>query len=105
MQISKRKRKTMYRSVANCEFDKAELLLYEEVTRMPPFRRKTLVLIGVSGVGRRTLKNRLINSDVDKFGAVIPRNSMSLRLYWTPLTSSSFNRHQSAQAGLGGEWR
>jgi len=40
---------------------------------MPPFRRKTLVLIGVSGVGRRTLKNRLINSDVDKFGAVIPR--------------------------------
>jgi len=63
----------MYRSVANCEFDKAELLLYEEVTRMPPFRRKTLVLIGVSGVGRRTLKNRLINSDVDKFGAVIPR--------------------------------
>jgi len=52
----------MYRSVANCEFDKAELLLYEEVTRMPPFRRKTLVLIGVSGVGRRTLKNRLITA-------------------------------------------
>ncbi|XP_016945434.2 protein PALS2 isoform X4 [Drosophila suzukii] len=77
--ISKRKRKTMYRSVANCEFDKAELLLYEEVTRMPPFRRKTLVLIGVSGVGRRTLKNRLINSDVDKFGAVIPHTSRPKR--------------------------
>ncbi|KPU73384.1 uncharacterized protein Dana_GF14547, isoform B [Drosophila ananassae] len=77
--ISKRKRKTMYRSVANCEFDKAELLLYEEVTRMPPFRRKTLVLIGVSGVGRRTLKTRLINSDVDKFGAVIPHTSRPKR--------------------------
>ncbi|KAM8717385.1 hypothetical protein ACLKA7_004132 [Drosophila subpalustris] len=77
--ISKRKKKTMYRSVANCEFDKAELLLYEEVTRMPPFRRKTLVLIGVSGVGRRTLKNRLINSDVDKFGAVIPHTSRPKR--------------------------
>ncbi|XP_043642283.1 protein PALS2 isoform X2 [Drosophila teissieri] len=77
--ISKRKRKTMYRSVANCEFDKAELLLYEEVTRMPPFRRKTLVLIGVSGVGRRTLKNRLINSDVDKFRAVIPHTSRPKR--------------------------
>ncbi|XP_068140511.1 protein PALS2 isoform X4 [Drosophila tropicalis] len=77
--ISKRKRKTMYRSVANCEFDKAELLLYEEVTRMPPFRRKTLVLIGVSGVGRRTLKNRLINSDVDKFGAIIPHTSRPKR--------------------------
>ena len=63
----------MYRSVANCEFDKADLMLYEEVTRMPPFRRKTLVLIGVSGVGRRTLKNRLVNSDPDRFGVVLPR--------------------------------
>ncbi|KAL5279948.1 MPP6 family protein [Megaselia abdita] len=77
--ISKKKKKTMYRSVANCEFDKADLLLYEEVTRMPPFRRKTLVLIGVSGVGRRTLKNRLINSDPDKFGAVIPHTSRTKR--------------------------
>ncbi|XP_073825658.1 MAGUK p55 subfamily member vari isoform X1 [Musca autumnalis] len=77
--ISKRKRKTMYRSVANCEFDKAELMLYEEVTRMPPFRRKTLVLIGVSGVGRRTLKNRLVNSDPDRFGYVIPHTTRPKR--------------------------
>ncbi|KAM7353815.1 MAGUK p55 subfamily member vari isoform 2-T2 [Cochliomyia hominivorax] len=77
--ISKRKRKTMYRSVANCEFDKAELMLYEEVTRMPPFRRKTLVLIGVSGVGRRTLKNRLTNSDPDRFGYVIPHTTRPKR--------------------------
>ncbi|XP_037957234.1 MAGUK p55 subfamily member 6 isoform X2 [Teleopsis dalmanni] len=77
--ISKRKRKTMYRSVANCEFDKADLMLYEEVTRMPPFRRKTLVLIGVSGVGRRTLKNRLVNSDPDRFGVVIPHTTRPKR--------------------------
>ncbi|KAL9930179.1 MAGUK p55 subfamily member 6 isoform X2 [Glossina fuscipes] len=77
--ISKRKRKTMYRSVANCEFDKAELMLYEEVTRMPPFRRKTLALIGVSGVGRRTLKNRLVNSDPDRFGFVIPHTTRPKR--------------------------
>lgn len=77
--ISKKKRKTMYKSVANCEFDKADLILYEEVTRMPPFRRKTLVLIGVQGVGRRTLKNRLINSDPDKFGAVIPHTTRPKR--------------------------
>lgn len=56
----------------NSEFDKAELLLYEEVTRMPPFKRRTLALVGTHGVGRRTLKNRLINSDPDKFAAVIP---------------------------------
>lgn len=71
--ISKKKRKTMYQSKANGDFDKAELTLYEEVTKMPPFKRKTLVLIGVPGVGRRTLKNRLVNSDAGKFGAVIPR--------------------------------
>lgn len=70
--ISKKKKKIIYQSKSNCDFDKAELLLYEEVAKMPPFKRKTLVLIGTQGVGRRTLKNRLINSDPDKFGAVVP---------------------------------
>lgn len=70
--ISKKKKKISYQSKSNCDFDKAELLLYEEVTRMPPFKRKTLVLIGTQGVGRRTLKNRLINSDPEKFGGVVP---------------------------------
>ncbi|XP_050338195.1 protein PALS2 isoform X3 [Bactrocera neohumeralis] len=77
--VSKRKKITMYKSKANCEFDKADLLLYEEVTRMPPFRRKTLVLIGVPGVGRRTLKNRLINSDPERFGTVIPHTTRPKR--------------------------
>lgn len=44
---------------------------------MPPFKRKTLVLIGCHGVGRRTLKNRLINSDPEKFGGVIPCKSLN----------------------------
>ncbi|XP_067622145.1 protein PALS2 isoform X2 [Eurosta solidaginis] len=70
--VSKRKKRTMYKSMANCEFDKADLIQYEEVTKMPPFRRKTLVLIGVPGVGRRTLKTRLINSDPNRFGGVLP---------------------------------
>ena len=29
------------------------MLLYEEVTLMKPFRRKTLVIIGTGGVGRQ----------------------------------------------------
>lgn len=56
------------------EFDKAELLLYEEVARMPPFERKTLILLGAQGVGRRTMKNRLIKDDPQKFGTPIARN-------------------------------
>lgn len=70
--ISKKKKKIIYQSKSSSDFDKAELLLYEEVTRMPPFKRKTLVLIGTQGVGRRTLKNRLINCDQEKFGGVVP---------------------------------
>ncbi len=67
----------MYQIKSSVDLDKAELLLYEEVTRMPPFRRKTLVLVGSEGIGRRTLKNRLINSDPDRFGTTMPRNFSS----------------------------
>lgn len=77
--ISKKKRKIIYQTKSNTEFDKAELLLYEEVTRMPPFQRRTLALVGSHGVGRRTLKYRLINSDQEKFAAVIPLTSRPQR--------------------------
>lgn len=78
--ISKKKLKKLYKSKENDEYDKADLVVYEEVTRMPPFKRKTLVLVGVQGVGRRTLKNRLINSDQTKFGSVIPHTSRPPRV-------------------------
>ncbi|NXB72041.1 MPP2 protein, partial [Donacobius atricapilla] len=42
------------------------------VARMPRFRRKTLVLIGAQGVGRRSLKNKLIMSDQARYGTTIP---------------------------------
>lgn len=69
--------KKLYKTKENADYDKADIVMYEEVTRMPPFKRKTLVLVGVQGVGRRTLKNRLINSDPSKFGTVIPRKFCS----------------------------
>uniref|UniRef100_A0A1B0GKF2 Putative calcium/calmodulin-dependent serine protein kinase/membrane-associated guanylate kinase n=1 Tax=Lutzomyia longipalpis TaxID=7200 RepID=A0A1B0GKF2_LUTLO len=78
--ISKKKRKTMYKSKSNNDFDKADLIFYEEVTKMPPFQRRTLVLVGVQGVGRRTLKNRLINSDPTKFGTVTPHTTRPPRV-------------------------
>ncbi|XP_034934871.1 MAGUK p55 subfamily member 6-like isoform X2 [Chelonus insularis] len=78
--VSRKKKRKMYESKANGEFDSAELLLYEEVARMPPFRRKTLALVGPRGVGRRTLKNRLINSDPEKFGTIVPYTSRPPRV-------------------------
>ena len=72
----------MYQSHRNAEFDRNDMIIYEEVARMPPFQRKTLVLIGAQGVGRRTLKQRLIKADSVRFGAVSPRkNTLLFNLY------------------------
>ncbi|XP_066837804.1 MAGUK p55 subfamily member 2 isoform X2 [Anser cygnoides] len=71
----RRKKRMMYLTTKNAEFDRHELLIYEEVARMPPFRRKTLVLIGAQGVGRRSLKNKLLMSDQARYGTTIPYTS------------------------------
>ncbi|XP_067397181.1 MAGUK p55 subfamily member 2 isoform X2 [Emydura macquarii macquarii] len=71
----RKKKRMMYLTTKNAEFDRHELLIYEEVARMPPFRRKTLVLIGAQGVGRRSLKNKLIMSDQARYGTTIPYTS------------------------------
>ncbi|XP_020853378.1 MAGUK p55 subfamily member 2 isoform X1 [Phascolarctos cinereus] len=71
----KKKKRMMYLTTKNAEFDRHELLIYEEVARMPPFRRKTLVLIGAQGVGRRSLKNKLIMWDQDRYGTTVPYTS------------------------------
>lgn len=63
----------MFNAKEHSMLDKADLKLYEEVASMPPFQRKTLVLIGTEGIGRRTLKIKLMNLDPDRFGATIPR--------------------------------
>lgn len=56
----------------NVEFDRHELQIYEEVACMPPFQRRTLVLIGAQGVGRRSLKNRLLALHPDRYGTAVP---------------------------------
>lgn len=55
------------------DFDTADVQCYEEVRRMAPFQRRVLVLVGPHGVGRRSLKERLIKDDPRRFGAVMPR--------------------------------
>ncbi|XP_053550438.1 MAGUK p55 subfamily member 2 isoform X1 [Bombina bombina] len=71
----KKKKRIMYVTTKNAEFDRHELLIYEEVAKMPPFRRKTLILIGAQGVGRRSLKNKLLTSDPSRYGTTTPYTS------------------------------
>ncbi|XP_062925500.1 protein PALS2-like isoform X2 [Mobula hypostoma] len=75
----KKKKKMMYLTTKNAEFDRHEIMIYEEVARMPPFQRKTLVLIGAQGVGRRSLKNRLIVMNPMRFGTTVPFTSRKPR--------------------------
>uniref|UniRef100_A0A1A7W7U7 Membrane protein, palmitoylated 6b (MAGUK p55 subfamily member 6) n=1 Tax=Iconisemion striatum TaxID=60296 RepID=A0A1A7W7U7_9TELE len=72
---AKKKKKMMYVTTKNAEFDRHEILLYEEVAKVPPFKRKTLILIGPQGVGRRRLKAKLLLRDPQIFGTTIPYTS------------------------------
>ncbi|XP_062848452.1 MAGUK p55 subfamily member 6a [Trichomycterus rosablanca] len=71
----RKKKKMMYLTAKNAEFDRHELQIYEEVARMPAFQRKTLILIGAQGVGRRSLKNRLMVLNPLLFGTTVPFTS------------------------------
>lgn len=71
----KSKKKEIYNIGLNNDFDKAELQLYEEVCRTPPFERRTLVLIGPNGVGKQALKARLLAMDPDRFGSSLAHTS------------------------------
>ncbi|TRY65380.1 hypothetical protein DNTS_013781 [Danionella cerebrum] len=73
--VGKKKKKMMYLTTKNADFDRHELPLYEEVAKVPPFRRKTLILIGAPGVGRRSLKNKLLISEPHHYGVTIPYTS------------------------------
>nr|XP_008507398.1 PREDICTED: 55 kDa erythrocyte membrane protein [Equus przewalskii] len=53
-------------------FDQLDVVSYEEVVRLPAFKRKTLVLIGASGVGRSHVKNALLSQNPEKFAYPVP---------------------------------
>ena len=58
----------------NAVFDQLDLVTYEEVIHLPAFMRKTLVLLGAHGVGRRHIKNSLITSEPTSYAYPIPRS-------------------------------
>jgi guanylate kinase len=77
---TKKKRKMLYAVNSCSDLDRTDLLIYEEVARMPPFQRKTLILLGAKGVGRRTLKSRLIKADPDRFATIVPYTTREKRV-------------------------
>ncbi|XP_061081468.1 peripheral plasma membrane protein CASK-like isoform X2 [Conger conger] len=71
----KRQCKDKYLAKHNAVFDQLDLVTYEEVVKLPAFKRKTLVLLGAHGVGRRHIKNTLITKHPDRFAYPIPHTT------------------------------
>ncbi|XP_071160368.1 peripheral plasma membrane protein CASK-like isoform X25 [Mytilus edulis] len=70
-----KKKKDKYLAKHNSIFDQLDLVTYEEVVKLPAFMRKTLVLLGAHGVGRRHIKNTLITSHPERFAYPIPHTT------------------------------
>ncbi|XP_037944529.1 peripheral plasma membrane protein CASK isoform X6 [Teleopsis dalmanni] len=68
-----------YLAKHNAIFDTLDVVTYEEVVKVPVgdpnFQRKTLVLLGAHGVGRRHIKNTLISKYPDKYAYPIPHTT------------------------------
>lgn len=95
-------------------FDQLDLVTYEEVVKLPAFKRKTLVLLGMNtlifltsimmiwsgadlmfhagahGVGRRHIKNTLIAKHPERFAYPIPRK-MELKPLRSGVNWTNFN--------------
>ncbi|KAJ8276774.1 hypothetical protein COCON_G00085260 [Conger conger] len=63
----KKKCKDKYLAKHSSIFDQLDVISYEEVVQLPAFSRKTLVLIGAPGVGRRYIKSALLTKYPEKF--------------------------------------
>ncbi|KAK6628080.1 hypothetical protein RUM44_010562 [Polyplax serrata] len=75
----KKQYKDKYLAKHNAVFDQLDLVTYEEVVKLPNFQRKTLVLLGAHGVGRRHIKNTLIAKHPDKYAYPIPHTTRPAR--------------------------
>ncbi|KAL1123188.1 hypothetical protein AAG570_002275 [Ranatra chinensis] len=75
----KKQYKDKYLAKHNAVFDQLDLVTYEEVVKLPSFLRKTLVLLGAHGVGRRHIKNTLIARHPDKYAYPIPHTTRAPR--------------------------
>lgn len=71
-QITKETSERLFSASKSQEFDRCDCQIYESVARMPPFKRKMLILIGAIGVGREAIAKRLIATHPEQFGRPRP---------------------------------
>ncbi|XP_076463410.1 protein PALS1-like [Babylonia areolata] len=71
----KRKKKILYDG--GMEEEPEEILTYEEVMQYypQPNRKRPIVLIGPADVGRQELRERIMESDFERFAAAVPHTS------------------------------
>eukprot|EP00116_Pleurobrachia_bachei_P006208 sb/3466470/ len=82
-----KKRKIMYSAQKNAEYDRHSIPIYEELARMPPFQRKTMVLVGSDSAGRDSLVSKLLTKDSERFGKYLEFGEYEGNLYGTKLDS------------------
>ncbi|KAG7516242.1 55 kDa erythrocyte membrane protein [Solea senegalensis] len=75
----KKKCKDKYLAKHSSIFDQLDVISYEEVVQLPAFKRKTLVLIGAPGVGRRHIKSALLTKYPDRFSYPAPHTTRPQR--------------------------
>jgi calcium/calmodulin-dependent serine protein kinase len=72
----KKKHRDKYLAKRNALFDRLDIASYEEVVFVSSFKRKSLILLGAHGIGRRHIKNTLISNYPSKYAYPIPRKSI-----------------------------
>lgn len=72
MAFARRKKRDKCLTKLNALIDTLDVPSYEEVIRLTSFKRKSLVLLGAHGIGRRHIKNTLISTNPDKYCYPIP---------------------------------
>lgn len=79
-QRRQKKKKKLYNATGE-ELDANEILTYEEVLLYypQPNRKRPIVLIGPPNVGRQELRQRLMESDPDRFAAAVPHTSRQMK--------------------------
>ncbi|EMP40961.1 MAGUK p55 subfamily member 5 [Chelonia mydas] len=71
----KKRKKVLYNANKNDDYDNEEILTYEEMSlyHQPANRKRPIVLIGPQNCGQNELRQRLMNNEVDRFAAAVPR--------------------------------